>query len=97
MMIQIGERSTNLIQTTNVILNFLNMGQKFISIMAWLLGALHNEWKKMKGIKDKLRVTTNYKIFWSISNMEKPNDLWDDMSKTPYMVSYVGIWNIEIL
>ena len=48
MMTPIGERSTKVIQITKDILNYLKMDPKSLS-QAWLLGALHNEWKKMKG------------------------------------------------
>ena len=48
MMTPIGERSTKVIQITKDILNYLRMDLKSLS-QAWLFGALHNEWKKMKG------------------------------------------------
>ena len=47
-----GEKNTNNIQVTNVILNYWKNGPKQLS-QAWVLGALYNEWKKIKGY-DKL-------------------------------------------
>ena len=46
-------------------LELLENGPKSLS-QAWLLGALHNEWKKIKGIKDPepLDLQTNFKD-WS--------------------------------
>ena len=44
--------------TTNKMeLELLENGPKSLS-QAWLLGALHNEWKKIKGIKEPDRLMT---------------------------------------
>ena len=51
-MTPIGEKITNSIQVTNVILNYWSTGLNQLS-QAWVLGALYNEWKKIKGY-DKL-------------------------------------------
>ena len=54
-----GEKNTNSIQVTNVILNLLENGPKQLS-QAWVLGALYNEWKKIKGY-DKYRSKREYR------------------------------------
>ena len=43
-----GEKNTNSIQVTNVILNCQRMGLNNY-LRLWVLGALYNEWKKIKG------------------------------------------------
>ena len=52
MMTPIGGKNTKDTQDNKRYLELLENGPKSLS-QAWLLGALHNEWKKMKGY-DKL-------------------------------------------
>ena len=75
LMIQTGERSTNLIQEIRWNSIFLN-----ILSQSWHLQALYSNWKKVKGIQDPepLNLTTNFKDWKNMT--ERPNDLWDDMS-----------------
>ena len=48
MMTPIGDRSTRVIQITKDILNYLRTDLR-VYLRHGCLGALHNEWKKMKG------------------------------------------------
>ena len=48
MMTPIGERSIKVIQITKDILNYLKTDLR-VYLRHGYLGALHNEWKKMKG------------------------------------------------
>ena len=59
----------------------LENGPKSLS-QAWLLGALHNEWKKIKGYKDpdtenKGQYQSSFKEFESIINQSTKNQKED--------------------
>ena len=70
MMTPIGERSTRVIQITKDILNYLRTDPKSLS-QAWLLGALHNEWKKMKGYQDEYPDENEGQLQSSLSEWEE--------------------------
>ena len=51
-------------------LELLENGPKSLS-QAWLLGALHNEWKKMKGYKDEYPEENKGQLQSSLSEWEE--------------------------
>ena len=51
MMIPIGEKNIKVYTSSRYELDLLENGPKSLA-QSWMMGALHNKWKKMKGYKD---------------------------------------------